>query len=78
MRGVGGNVVTCKRDGKTMLLVKEVEKLSNGEQRVTYSYKCPLCGYTVSVEQLTVKKQLGNGGGVEIVKKSLYSSMNVH
>jgi len=78
MRGVSGSAVMCKRDGKTMLLVKEVEKLSNGEQRVTYSYKCPLCGYTVSVEQLTIKKQLGNGDGVEIVKKNLYSSMSVH
>jgi len=78
MRSISDNAVTCKRDGKIMLLIKEVEKLSNGEQRITYFYKCPLCGYTVSVEQLMVKKRLGDGGGVEIVKKNLYGFMRVH
>ncbi len=41
----------CKRDGKPMYLVEESEKMSDGTRRVTFYYRCPVCGYRVEVEQ---------------------------
>lgn len=46
----------CKRDGKPMFLVEETEKLSTGEYRITFTYKCLVCGYSSSNEQLIIKK----------------------
>ncbi len=44
----------CKKCGKLMGLVVESEKLSNGVKRITYYYKCPVCGYRVDVEQVSI------------------------
>ncbi len=54
------NGVKCRRDGKPMYFVEETEKLSNGEYRIVFSYKCLACGYTINVEQVSVKKKGGN------------------
>ncbi|RLG80020.1 MAG: hypothetical protein DRO13_04720 [Thermoprotei archaeon] len=47
---------TCRKDGKPMYFVEETEKLSNGVYRVTFSYKCVVCGYRIVVEYATIKK----------------------
>ncbi|MEM0380483.1 MAG: hypothetical protein QXX35_05005 [Desulfurococcaceae archaeon] len=46
----------CKRDGKPMYLIEETEKLSTGEYRITFTYRCLVCGYSISNEQLIIKK----------------------
>ena len=66
---MSGNEMICKKDGKPMYLVKETEKLSNGEYRIIYSYKCPVCGYTVSVEQAIITRETGKGNGIVVTRK---------
>jgi DNA-directed RNA polymerase subunit RPC12/RpoP len=44
----------CKKDGKQMFLIEETEKMSNGAHRAVFYYKCPVCGYKIEVEQVTV------------------------
>lgn len=40
-----------------MYFIEETEKLSNGEYRITFSYKCLVCGYKIVVEQAIIKKR---------------------
>ncbi len=48
--------MVCRKDGKPMYFIEETEKLSNGEYRIVYSYKCFVCGYKIVVEQAIIKK----------------------
>ncbi|OYT40563.1 MAG: hypothetical protein B6U89_01785 [Desulfurococcales archaeon ex4484_58] len=61
----------CKRDGKTMYFIEESEKLSNGEYRVVFAYKCLICGYKINVEQAVIEKK--SNGGI-IVKRRIKKS----
>jgi len=64
------NVIYCKNDGKPMYFIEESEKLSNGEYRATFSYKCMVCGYRVMAEQAFITRdQSGN----IIVKRRILS-----
>lgn len=45
----------CPKDGNTLSLVYEAEKLSNAI-RVSVYYKCPLCGYKRDAERLELQK----------------------
>jgi hypothetical protein len=46
-----GKEMICKRDGRVMYLVEEAEKMSDGTARLTFYYRCPVCGYRVPIEQ---------------------------
>lgn len=63
----------CKKDGKIMYFVKETEKLSDGEYRIIFSYKCEVCGYTVNIEQASVKNKYSNG---IIIKRKIFKYKN--
>jgi len=63
-------IAVCKRDGKQLYLVKETEKLSNGVYRVTYSLKCPLCGYAINVEQAEIS--FSDSGSSILVKRLMF------
>ncbi len=65
--GSNDNYMVCKKDGKPMYFVKETEKLSNGEYRVIYSYRCAVCGYTINVEQAVIKNK--HSDGIVIIRK---------
>jgi len=64
------NAAVCRRDGKQLYLVKETEKLSNGVFRVTYSLKCPLCGYAINVERVEIS--FSDSGSSILVKRSMF------
>ena len=44
----------CKKDGKPMYFVEETEKMSNGQRRSVFYYRCPICGYRIEVEQVVI------------------------
>ncbi len=44
----------CKKDGKPMYFVEETEKMSNGQRRSVFYYRCPVCGYRIEVEQVVI------------------------
>jgi len=67
---VTGSELICKRDGRQLQLVKETEKLSDGEYRVTYSFKCPVCGYSVNAEQAVIT--MNDNDSYIVVKRKVF------
>ncbi len=57
----------CKKDGKPMYLVEESERMSDGSHRITFYYRCPVCGYRITIEQIIIE----NNGPNIIVRRSL-------
>ncbi len=57
----------CKKDGKPMYLVEESERMSDGSHRITFYYRCPVCGYRITIEQIIIE----NSGPNIIVRRSL-------
>lgn len=50
------NEVKCPRDGNTMVLVLESEKLSDGTVKAYFSYKCVVCGFKQELERVEVAR----------------------
>ncbi|MCY0868133.1 MAG: hypothetical protein OWQ48_02740 [Desulfurococcus sp.] len=48
--------VKCPRDGNTMLLILESEKLSDGTVKAYFTYKCPVCGFKIEAERIEVAR----------------------
>ncbi|ADV65212.1 hypothetical protein [Desulfurococcus mucosus] len=59
--------VKCPRDGNTMILVLESEKLSDGTVKAYFSYRCPICGFRLEAERIEVTR----GEGVLSVKRTV-------
>jgi C4-type Zn-finger protein len=59
----------CPKDGNTLVLVYESERLS-GVVRVSIYYKCQVCGYRRDVEKLEISR---DEQGV-LIKRALLSS----
>jgi C4-type Zn-finger protein len=57
----------CPKDGNTLVLMQETEKIGS-TAKITIYYKCQVCGYRKDIERLEVTR--GEKG--LIVKKFLY------
>jgi len=66
---VATEALKCPRDGNTLMLIYESEKLVNGVTRVAIYYKCSTCSYRRDVERLEISRA---GDGISI-KRILYS-----
>ena len=53
-RSTEERALICKKDGKPMYFVEETEKMSNGQRRSVFYYRCPICGYRIEVEQVVI------------------------
>ncbi len=53
-KSVGERGFICKKDGKPMYFVEETEKMSNGQRRSVFYYRCPVCGYRIEIEQVVI------------------------